>query len=186
MEEKRRRAQYCLLKGVAAMCRDRNTLTNWYDLGRMVVETDATRDADRGPRAVRDTQETVEVMALRVCDGEVRLLPWIGDEPHGVAKGAPVATTSVPEPAVARVAAQSTVRLPLSLCRAGQIDRCIEELEAMDGPYAGAWQESPWLQGQLALLLRANEGGELSAELCGYRLTYSREMGLREEKIAEG
>ena len=186
LEEKRRRAQYCLLKGVAAMCRDRNTLTNWYDLGRMVVETDATRDADRGPRAVRDTQETVEVMALRVCDGEVRLLPWIGDEPHGVAKGAPVATTSVPEPAVARVAAQSTVRLPLSLCRAGQIDRCIEELEAMDGPYAGAWQESPWLQGQLALLLRANEGGELSAELCGYRLTYSREMGLREEKIAEG
>lgn len=158
-QRKEQRAHCCLLKSAKAMIRDGLSLTDWYFLSA----TDKT-DADYGPRAVRDTQETVEVMLLQRIDGHIYLLPWIGDSRHGVEFGAEVPVDQVPDSAVAKLAIQSSVRLPLSICSVDRIGRLIEVLEETDSPFVGPWQESPWLQGQLALFLEDGDEG-LTAQL---------------------
>jgi CRISPR-associated endonuclease/helicase Cas3 len=140
-------------------------------------------DEDAGQRAVRDTQETVEVMALCLSDGEIHLLPWLGDSSNEVAAGSVVRTDIVPNDDVARVAAQSTVRLPISLCNPSHLDSLIEEIERMDGQWVGAWQESRWLAGRLALLFEEGRDGELAATLSGWKLTYTRKEGLTTERV---
>lgn len=176
-EEKRHRAEHCLLKASSEMIKNQMCLTDWYRLSRSHLD-----DKDSGPRAVRDTQETVEVMLLRLVDGGVRLLPWIGDAPHGVEPGAEVPTDAVPEPAVAKVAVQSTVRLPLSICAQSRIELLVEALEEMDANYVGFWQESYWLRGRLALLLGDGEGGMNARIDLGeegiWTVAYSRVNGL--------
>lgn len=183
-ERKRTRAHACLLQSEEYMCKNRSTLTGWYSSRKMLVESGSVRDDDRGPRAVRDTQETVEVMALRLRHGKVYLLPWIGDVRHGVRPGAVVPTDGIPPARVAKAAVQSTLRLPLAVCPPNKIDDLIDELERMDEPYAGWWQESPWLEGQLALLLEEDEDGRLSADVLGWRLAYSRELGLTVDRLS--
>ena len=158
-QRKEQRAHCCLLKSAKAMIQDGQSLTDWYFLSA----TDKT-DADSGPRAVRDTQETVEVMLLRRIDGRIYLLPWIGDPKHGVEFGAEVPVDQVPESGVAKLAIQSSARLPLSICSMDRIGQLIEALEEMDSSFVGSWQESPWLQGQLALFLE-DGGGRLTAQL---------------------
>jgi CRISPR-associated endonuclease/helicase Cas3 len=55
---------------------------------------------------------------------------------------------------------------------------CVSELEKLNIERLLEWQRSPWLKGELVLLLDEN----LSAELCGYRLQYSKQRGLVYEK----
>ncbi len=177
IERKQARAGACLLRDVGEMLRDGGTLVDWY-----APKDLATHDQDYGPRAVRDTGETVEVLALELREGGVHLLPWIGDEAQGVEYGAQVDTAWVPDDATAQLAAQSAVRLPQSLCRPEELEDLIDELEKACGPYVGSWQESPWLAGCLALLLERGEDGKFSTVLRGRVVTYSRENGLVVER----
>lgn len=174
---KQGRAEACRLKDAVAMVRGGATLLGWYEAKDL-----ATRDQDYGPRAVRDTQETVEVLALELRGHEVYLLPWVGDEERGVELGAQVDTAWVPDEVTAQLAAQSAVRLPQSLCKTEQIEGVIEELEKACGPLVGSWQESPWLAGCLPLLLRRGEDGRLGTTLMGRLVTYSRQEGLVVER----
>lgn len=138
-------------------------------------------DEDKGQRAVRDTQDTVEVMLLHKCDDEVHLMPWVGDERVGVANGAVIPTNVIPDDAVAKIAAQCSVRLPMGLCLPDKIDSLIAALEDGCASEAACWQESPWLAGKLALFLHEEENGFVSSELCGHVVAYSREAGLYAE-----
>ncbi len=174
---KQNRADACLLRDVSLMVGDGDTLVGWYTAKNL-----ETRDQDYGPRAVRDTGETVEVLALELRGQEVRLLPWVGDEEAGVECGAQVDTGCVPDDATAQLAAQSAVRLPQSLCRHERIEGLINELEEACGSLVGSWQESPWLAGCLPLLLERDEQGRLSTTLCGWTVVYSRNEGLVVER----
>lgn len=149
---------------------------------RLLVDWFSTQvdenDEDKGQRAVRDTQETVEVMLLHECDGEIRLMPWVGNERAGVENGAVIPTTVMPDDAVAKVAAQCAVRLPMGLCLPDKIDALIAALEDGCASEAACWQESPWLAGKLALFLHEKTNGFVSSELCGNAIAYSRETGL--------
>lgn len=173
VNRKQGRARACLLREAATMVSGRKTLAGWY----MTKDFDA-RDQDYGPRAVRDTQETVEVLALEMRGGEVHLLPWVGDEAKGVGRGAQVDTAWVPDDETAQLAAQSAVRLPQSLCKPECIEQVIGELETAGGPFVGSWQESPWLAGCLPLLLKRDGDGRLSTTLNGRIVTYDRGEGL--------
>lgn len=170
---KKAKAGACLLRDGAAMVRQRETLVNWYKAKDL-----ETRDQDYGPRAVRDTGETVEVLLLELRGEEVHLLPWIGCEGDGVELGAQVATAWVPDDVTAQLAAQSAVRLPQSLCKPDRIEQLIGELEEACGRFVGSWQESPWLAGCLPLLLRRDEAGRLGATVGGQVVTYDRDEGL--------
>ena len=169
--EKKRKAGTYLLQSVKSMNQNRS-LVDWFS-----PQVDES-DEDKGQRAVRDTQDTVEVMLLREDDGEVCLLPWVGNRRTGVEKGAVVPTAVTPDDAVAKVAAQCSVRLPMGLCMPDKIDALIAALEDGCADEAACWQESPWLAGKLALFLHEGENGFVSSELCGNVIAYSRGAGL--------
>ncbi|WEV74910.1 CRISPR-associated helicase Cas3' [Bifidobacterium sp. ESL0798] len=69
-------------------------------------------DDDIGPRAVRDTQESVEVLLLAKNDKGINLLPWIGDESSGIALGTELPTDEMPDDSLSQLVAQCAVRLP--------------------------------------------------------------------------
>lgn len=173
------RASTFLLPSVGDLARDGKTLTGLFDCA---VEdgSDARLNEDAGQRAVRDTQETVEVLLVRRCGDEVRLLPWVGDEERGIERGQVVPTAFEPDSSLAMVVAQCAVRLPRSLCRPQQLDALIDELERGCGRWVAAWQEAPTLAGRLALALEETDGepGAFEADVLGVTVRYTREEGL--------
>ncbi|WP_322354155.1 CRISPR-associated helicase Cas3' [Paratractidigestivibacter sp.] len=175
--EKRLRAQHCLLKSVREMTMNQESLTDWYSVSSLRASGE-----DYGPRAVRDTQETVEVILLLKKHGSINLLPWVGQPDKGVEFGASVPVDEVPDSRVAKIAAQSSVRLPPSLCRPDWVEEVIDALEQIGAPFVGAWQESPWLQGRLVLPLQ-EMNSVLEARITlgmgkGWTISYTRDAGL--------
>lgn len=172
-EKKKEDADKYLLQSVKSTNQKNHSLVDWFS---------PKVDENKGQRAVRDTRDTVEVMLLREDDGEVRLLPWAGNRCTGVEEGAVVPTESMPGDAVAKVAAQCSVRLPMGLCLPDKIGALIAALEDGCASEAACWQESPWLVGKLALFLHEEDGRFVSSELCGNVIAYSREAGLTYRK----
>ena len=175
LTRKARRAGTCLLASVVPLMENERTLV---DMCERSIEGGGRADADKGQRAVRDTQETVEVLLLQETEGGLCLLPWIGDERNGIDPGSRVPTTLEPSADVARLVAQCAVRLPLSMCSLDKLDELIDELEENCGKWTAAWQDSPWLAGRLVLALRQEDGDEFVADVCGWRVSYTRRGGL--------
>lgn len=177
-KRKRERAHCCLLRPAEEMIREGLSLTDWYQLST----TDKT-DGDYGPRAVRDTQETVEVMLLGRNENRIHLLPWIGDPGRGIEFGAEIPTEIVPDRDISMLAIQSCVRLPLTLCGMDRIGALIGALEEIDGPSMGSWQDSPWIAGELALFME-EKGGMFETTLDlgpsggAWKVAYARSSGL--------
>lgn len=172
-QEKRRRAHNYLMQSSNYMNSNDLSLVDWF-----VPKVDET-DEDKGQRAVRDTQETVEVMLLCKADDGVHLLPWVGDEHHGVECGARLSTAVIPDERVAKVAAQCSVRLPLAMCSLDKIDGLIDALEQECANEALLWQQTTWLAGRLALFLHTDSEGALtSVAINGFTVTYFRQEGL--------
>ena len=176
---KERRAETFLLPSSRELVQNEKTLTNLF-AGAVEDSSDARMNEDAGQRAVRDTQETVEILLVRKEDGRISLLPWIGDEKNGVERGQEIPTTCEPDWTLSAVLAQCTVRLPASLCRPQQIDRLIEELEGGCERWAAAWQGVPVLAGRLALAMEESDGEpeEFETTVLGQRVRYTREVGL--------
>ena len=174
LTRKARRAGTCLLASVVPLMENERTLV---DMCERSIEGGGRADADKGQRAVRDTQETVEVLLLQETEGGLCLLPWIGDERNGVDPGSRVPTALEPSADVARLVAQCAVRLPLSMCSLDKLDELIDELEENCGKWTAAWQDSPWLAGRLVLALRQEDGDEFVADVCGWRVSYTRRGG---------
>ncbi|MGD7733507.1 CRISPR-associated helicase Cas3' [Propionibacteriaceae bacterium G57] len=133
--------------------------------------TDPDTPAGRSGAAVRDTDESLEVIVLqRRSDGEVRLLDGIGPHSQRVLPR-PLGPADM---ALARAAAACTVSLPMSFtANPKTLDDTIAALEKFD---TSAWQSSPWLQGELVLVL----DGDGTASVAGRTLRYDQELGLRE------
>lgn len=178
-EEKQHRADACLLKSIDDLVENDKSLVGLFEDGVDTVGS-AMRgcDDDRGPRAVRDTQETVEVLLACERDDGLHLLPWIGDEEHSVEKGAWIPTGFEPDGRVAKVLSRCAVRLPLEMSPGGDIDSLLDALEEMSGPYVGAWQDSRWLSGSLIIPLRERAEQMFQAEVLGWEVSYSRQDGL--------
>lgn len=130
---------------------------------------DPESPASRGKRQVRDAEESVEVIVLqRGRDGELRFLPGTGpsDELIPTIPHADIPTH------VARQMAAATVSLPWQMIRGKQFDAVEAALNAcLD---YDNWDRSPWLRGQLALVL----DGDGRAKVAGFNLEYSNRKGL--------
>lgn len=173
-DAKVQRARTCLLQDLAYAKKNDWTLVNLAD--KMSVGEDP-RDSDRGNRAVRDTQETIEVLLVRkLQDGEIALLPWVGN--GSVAAGSMLPTECEPSREESLLLAESAARLPIAICPTDKLDGCIEELERGCVNYVRCWQESPWLAGRLLLPMEESEPGVYECELLGKRLRYTRRGGL--------
>jgi CRISPR-associated endonuclease/helicase Cas3 len=127
---------------------------------------DADDQAARGH--VRDTDgETLEVLLLvRTADGLV-IPPWIDGG------GVVVPTAGVPDWRLARQVARCTLPLPRSMTAPDVIDDTIAELERRVD--VSAWQDSPWLAGELVLDIDGNG----RARVGSFDLHYDPREGLR-------
>lgn len=179
LEGKKARAQYCLAASVEVLIREGASLMSWcasYTASASSA-SGSKRDVDWGPRAVRDTEETVEVILLTNDSGALRLLPWIGDSKRGIECGACVSRDCAPSYWMQCAIASSSVRLPRRVCRPNNIDAIIAELESRCGALLGAWEESPLLAGALVLVLDQLAPGVFGTDLGGAHLEYTQDYG---------
>ncbi|QBJ97292.1 CRISPR-associated helicase Cas3' [Rhodococcus sp. ABRD24] len=145
------------------------SILGWINRGAGDVD-----DSGRGRAQVRDTDDGIEVVVVQRVDGELRALSWLDE--HGGRRLD--SGTGIP-PHLARAVATCTVRLPPRLTSPWMIDRVIDELETNG---IAAWQDSPWLGGELVLVIDAQG----HADIAGHTLEYDRELGLLLHNEPEG
>jgi CRISPR-associated endonuclease/helicase Cas3 len=128
----------------------------------------------QGRAAVRDSEESIEVVVVQESKGELRLLPWVAEKLAVEANLGSLADT--PSDDVARAAALCTVSLPPAMSAPYIADDVITTLSKMN-PCLG-WDESRWLSGMIPLVI--DEQGEALIK-CGkstFHLSYTQETGL--------
>lgn len=121
----------------------------------------------RGEATVRDIEDSLEVLVVQRRGKDYYMPPWLAKF-----KGRRIPADAPPEAGLARAMAECSITLPRELCR--KLDETIKELEVIALQELRAWQQSPWLKGELFLILDE----QLSAELCGYRLQYHQDLGM--------
>lgn len=119
---------------------------------------------------VRDTQDTIEVIALRKWEAGYTLF----DETKDL-------SSEIHDSAVQKRISRHTLRLPLQLSAYYNIDQTIKELEEFNLKNLLDWQESTWLRGMLGIIF--DESNEFT--LNGFRLKYCRKLGLTYQKITD-
>jgi CRISPR-associated endonuclease/helicase Cas3 len=139
------------------------------EMGDLIGWLDTDVPDKKGEASVRDTEDSFEVLLIRsTSSGKVGFLPWIE-------KGLELDPYVEPPDDVAQKLACCSVRLPAALCgRFRKLDETIQQLEQMNKTRLGVWQRSPWLRGELFLILDEH----LSMNFGKYRITYHREYGL--------
>ena len=137
-----------------------------------LLDINATGDDITAEASVRDSSASLEVLLLRrVGDSDARP---VGEE-------LVVSLNRVPATEEAIVVARQRLKLPWVLCAPNTIDKTIAELERRTENAAPEWKHSPWLQGELLLLIE--EDG--TTDLNGYILRYDDLLGLICEKNNE-
>lgn len=136
---------------------------------------DTPIDSDkRAEASVRDGNTSIDVLVMRQnTEDHLTFMPWVSDTQ--------LRCDAVPSEEEAKRIAMQKVRLPFSLCMGEKLDETITFLENENLKYIPIWQDSPWLKGELVMIL--DESGEKN--LCGYRLRYDGEYGLTYERIRE-
>jgi hypothetical protein len=145
-------------------------LVGWLD---MRIEDDPS--GKRGEATVRDTDDSLEVLVVQRHGGEYYMLPWLAKF-----QGQKINAHVPPEGELARAIAECSIQLPRELC--WKLDDTIKELEKIALRELSAWQQSPWLKGELFLVLDE----QLGTELCGYHLQYDQHYGMLSKKMGEG
>ena len=146
----------------------RENMVNW-------LNTDVSDISDQqGEAAVRDTDESIEILLIQEKKGGLFFLPWMEG-------GRKLPEDKEIDDETAKAIARQRVHLPHVLCAPWAINQTADELKEITEKRLSYWQKSSWLKGELVLIL--NEDQE--ALLCGYRLKYNREDGLTYEKEGE-
>lgn len=139
----------------------RANIAGWLDRDKDVTDR-------KGEAAVRDSDESIEVLVIRQINNRLYML----------GEGSPeLFQNTVPDSVLAQNLARQRIRLPNALCGPWIIDQTISQLEQLNAGLL-IWQESSWLKGELFLILNENS----SARLGGYNLTYDKNDGLLYEK----
>ncbi len=136
------------------------TLDGWID----AIAADGESAATQGRCQVRDAEDSVEVILLqRDRDGVLRILDGCGP-----LSGAEIPEALPIETRLAKAMAACTVSLPGHL----NLDTVIRALER--SLHYDTWQASPWLAGQLALVLDSSGSTDIADLTC----TYTHQRGL--------
>lgn len=155
LEEKRNRAKTYLLRSPSS--RDNATLVGW------LSNMNHQESEERGYAQVRDTQETVEVIALKKID-----------DGYGIFDSRRRIDTELGNIDTQRKLAVNTLRLPLQLTKSYNIDSTIGFLENYNIKNLADWQLTTWLKGSLGIIF--NENNEF--EINGFVLKYDNNLGL--------
>ncbi len=126
----------------------------------------------RGEAAVRDIATSLEVIVVQRRGKEYFMLPWLSKF-----TGQKIPSNEAPGTEIARAMAECTIQLPYELC--WKVEETIRELEKIALHELHEWQRSPWLKGELFLILDER----LSSDLCGYHLQYDQSYGMISKKM---
>lgn len=123
--------------------------------------------------SVRDAASSIEVLLMKEgLDGEILSVDGtLGRDPA-------FSKTRVPTNEEGRMVAKQRLRLPHIFSCSWDKRDVIGELEEQNRKELAEWQQSPWIRGELVLLLDENS----QAELNGYSVSYSFEKGLEYER----
>ncbi|MDF7639260.1 CRISPR-associated helicase Cas3' [Lactobacillus sp. ESL0791] len=121
-------------------------------------QTNVDKDEQKASAAVRDIQETIEVVLIKhTAEGDFLL---------DGRKLEDVADYEI---------AEQVIRLPSALTAFPKaVEQIIDELEKRTNPYHNKWENSIWLKGVLVLPLN----DKLTAKIGKWRIQYSMEFGL--------
>ncbi|MFA5625489.1 MAG: CRISPR-associated helicase Cas3' [Bradymonadales bacterium] len=144
----------------------RSMLTSW-------LSTDVPIGSDKeAEAAVRDIDSSLEIIVLQAHgEDDLRFLPWIES-------GRRLPSHMPPPSALAQRLARCSLSMPPGLASPYVIADTIKALELDNNRRVAAWQKSPWLKGELFLILDK----DLRTTVCGHHISYSRECGLSCEK----
>ncbi len=137
-------------------------------LDQWLVNSTAADDKE-AQAVVRDGSPSLEVLVLTKHDGKISFVPW--QDENELLSG-----DELPDYEICMKIAKQRLRLPRSICREDRLGTVIRELEDEFSNHFSGWKKSPWINGELILLLDEN----LSATLGGVQIQYSREDGLME------
>lgn len=155
------------------------------DLIGWLRESLTMTDENVGRAAVRDSQESIEVVAVQEHGGNLHVFPWVNNVDGGIPTSRSLGDgEEVPDDDVARLAATCTVNLPPALSGPRNAERVIKALET--SCRASGWQESRWLKDQLVLVF--DEVGEATIDtgIIVHRLRYARGTGLEVVEAKKG
>lgn len=119
-----------------------------------------------GLAQVRDADPTIEAVPILRTSHGYTPLPWLVDSTDELVPD------REPPRGADRVLASSALRLPVRFSRTAET--FTDVIELLESATPAGWSQNRLLAGQVALPL----DGELSVELAGRRLVYSRELGL--------
>lgn len=125
---------------------------------------------EEGSAQVRDTEPSIEIIALKQIDGGYTLF---GEKDNYASQ---LANTSI-----CKEISKQTLRLPRRLSSWREFDQTIVELEQYNREKLSRWQELPWLKGTLGILFDENNQFRLN----GYILTYDEQLGLLSKEEGE-
>ena len=139
----------------------------WMNTMTGMFEDDFRSDESHAQAAVRDGDPSIEMLLLKRKGAYVT---FVGSE------NAPLLQTDhVPDQETCMEIARQRIRLPRALCVPWQKAEQTIEAVKQHNAILSEWQQSPWLRGELVLLLHEDN----TMELNGYRLAYDRNSGLR-------
>ena len=123
---------------------------------------------ERGVAQVRDSDETVEVIAVKklkegysIFGEDIDIKDRIG------------------EFEISKKLAGETLKLPRLLLKKYNIEKTIKFLEKYNVKYLSNWQKQPWLKGSLGIIF--DENNEFIIE--GIKLRYDEKLGLIYERV---
>ena len=155
-EKKRKADQYCIKSNLLKSRRVR--------LLPQLLDDDAGEGVE-AEASVRDAEETIEVLVLRRdSDRQYSLLS--GEAAFDVMQAL--------DDHEAKCIVRERLRLPMTFSKSYHFQQTMQELDVMPM----RWRESPWLKGEMLLLLDKNA----ETRLCDIQLHYSREYGLEQRK----
>ncbi|MEX2784516.1 CRISPR-associated helicase Cas3' [Streptococcus sp. H49] len=131
-------------------------------------KTNPDESEEKAYAQVRDSEDTIEVVALKVVESGYGLFGENKD-----------ISADITASNLAKQVAQNTLRLPLALSKSYNADKTIKELEEYHMRHLPDWSNSSWLKGSLGVIF--NEDNEFT--LNGFRLKYDEKYGLQAERV---
>jgi hypothetical protein len=151
--DKRKRAEVFQL----AANRVDGDLIGWIDASAGDPASDSEAQA-----AVRDGEETLEVLVIQQKDGVWITPDWLEEESAGIQ----LPDNEPPDSRLTRIVLGCALRLPAAMCHPGRIDAQIADLESQYP--IQAWHGSHALRGELVLPLDADRTGRLGDDVVRY------------------
>lgn len=161
--QKRARAVHHASGYLIGVPRQAPTLDGWLP----ALAPDPESAESRGKQQVRDTDESLEVIAVWRGEDGLRLPEGVGPK-----SGRLIPTQDI-ESDIGRTMAGCTLSLPPQMTAdPATLDRVIGALEAQ--PHQVGWQSSPWIAGQLSVVFDDDD----RAQVAGFELRYDFKEGL--------